>query len=301
MLTIFSTPKPFVGHIDVIQRNAIRSWTRLHSDVEVVLFGDEEGTAEVCGEYNLRHEPLVKRNLSGAKYLDHIFAQAQRTARHPVVCYVNCDILLMADFRAAVAAIVGQYSKFLLIGQRWDTPITGACSFSEPLWQVDLQDYVRERGHLVGPFSIDYFVFPRGMYDRLPPLVIGRCWWDHWLVWKARSLGAVIVDLTPAVMAVHQNHDYGYHPQGFLGTLRGEEALQNIRLAGGKSHLQTLLDATHELTTDGRITRVHFRKPVFKTKKFLRDTFQQVFVYRTYPLRKRLGLSRQARLEIAQR
>ena len=42
MLTIFSTPKPFRGHIGVIQRNAIESWKRIHPDVEIILFGDEE-------------------------------------------------------------------------------------------------------------------------------------------------------------------------------------------------------------------------------------------------------------------
>ncbi len=29
MITIFAIPKPFKGHIDVIQRNAIQSWTKL--------------------------------------------------------------------------------------------------------------------------------------------------------------------------------------------------------------------------------------------------------------------------------
>ena len=41
MITIFSTPKPFRGHIGVIQRNALKSWTLLHPDVEMILFGDE--------------------------------------------------------------------------------------------------------------------------------------------------------------------------------------------------------------------------------------------------------------------
>ena len=129
MLTIFSTPKPFVGHSDVVQRNAIESWTLLHPNVEIILFGDEAGTAEVCQEYRLRHEPLVLRSPSGAKYLDHIFAVAQRTAKHRVVCYVNCDILLTSDLCAAVSAVAARLEKFLMVGQRWDTPMLAACSF----------------------------------------------------------------------------------------------------------------------------------------------------------------------------
>jgi hypothetical protein len=48
MITLFSTPKPFVGHVGVIQRNAILSWQRLHPDVEIILVGEDAGTAEVC-------------------------------------------------------------------------------------------------------------------------------------------------------------------------------------------------------------------------------------------------------------
>lgn len=62
MLTIFSCPKPFRGHINIIQRNAIRSWTLLQARPEIILIGNEEGTAEVCKEFGLRHIPDVERN-----------------------------------------------------------------------------------------------------------------------------------------------------------------------------------------------------------------------------------------------
>jgi hypothetical protein len=51
MLTFFTTAKPFVGHSGIIQRNALRSWKLLDPDVEVILFGDEEGAAEVSGNW----------------------------------------------------------------------------------------------------------------------------------------------------------------------------------------------------------------------------------------------------------
>ena len=31
----------------MIQRNALASWTRLHADVEVILFGDDAGAATI--------------------------------------------------------------------------------------------------------------------------------------------------------------------------------------------------------------------------------------------------------------
>ncbi len=45
MLTLFSIPKAFDGHLGTIQRNAVRSWTSLGPGVQVVLVGDEPGVA----------------------------------------------------------------------------------------------------------------------------------------------------------------------------------------------------------------------------------------------------------------
>ena len=54
MLTIFTTPKPFVGQAATQQRNAIVSWTLLRPRPEIVVFGDEEGAERICKELDLR-------------------------------------------------------------------------------------------------------------------------------------------------------------------------------------------------------------------------------------------------------
>ena len=117
MLTLFGTPKPFRGHIGVIQRNALQSWKLLNPDVEIILFGDDEGTAEVCAELGLRHEPHVERHESGMKYLSYMFERTQSIARHDYLCYSNCDIVLMSDFRVCYR---GQELSIVLLrpGQR---------------------------------------------------------------------------------------------------------------------------------------------------------------------------------------
>src|SRR5690242_10812691 len=62
MLTVFATPKPFRGHIAVIQRNAIRSWTLLRPACEIILLGDEEGIADTAAEFGLPPFPFVFPN-----------------------------------------------------------------------------------------------------------------------------------------------------------------------------------------------------------------------------------------------
>jgi hypothetical protein len=254
MLTIFSIPKAFAGHIGIIQRNAIRSWTMLHPEIEIILFGNDDGSAEVAREFGIRHEPKVERNEFGSILVNSAFAMAQRMARHEVVCYVNCDIILLEDFRLALGRVKTAHREFLMVGRRWDVEITKPLPFERPEWERELRDFVSRRGKQRGPDWIDYFAFSRGFYDAdVPPFAIGRTCWDNWLVWKALDGRKSVVDASPVVRAVHQNHDYSHHPQGEHGAWHGEEADRNARLAGGWDHLRTVADANFAAAEDGEI------------------------------------------------
>src|SRR5712692_8777368 len=139
MLTLFTTAKPFTGHNGVIQRNALKSWTLLHPDVEVILFGDDEGAAEAASEFGINHVPHVERHESGMKYLRSIFDPAQELARHPILCYVNCDIVLTSDFRAAIERLQALHQKFVMIGRRWDIEVQAPLPFGAPDWEDNLR------------------------------------------------------------------------------------------------------------------------------------------------------------------
>ena len=251
MLTMFATAKAFRGHSGVIQRNALKSWTLLDPDVEVILFGDDEGAAEVAEELGLRHEPRVERNKFGTKRLDYMFERAQAVARHDLLCYANCDIVLLPEFCGALERVKRLHRRFLVVGRRWDTDIGEPLDFRERGWEERARRRAQETGIQRTADAVDYFAFPRGLYANLPPLVVGRIWWDHWLVWKARSEGADVVDVSRLATAIHQNHDYGYHPAGARGVWNDEQAMRNYELAGGRWHLCTIDDATHVLESQG--------------------------------------------------
>src|SRR5260370_35615428 len=124
MVKFFTTAKPFRGHNRVIQRNALKSWKLLHAEVEVILFGDDEGSAGAAQELGLRHEPYTEKNGFGSNRVDYLFSQAQELARHEVLCYVNCDIILLPDFCRALEQVKSKLTRFLRIGCRCDTDIT---------------------------------------------------------------------------------------------------------------------------------------------------------------------------------
>src|SRR5712691_9855664 len=134
MLTLFTTAKPFRGHIGVIQRNAIQSWTCLGPEIEIILFGNDEGAAEAAQQFGLRHEAHVERNELGTKRLDYMFARAQAIARHDLLCYINCDIILMRDFRRAVERVRAMHREFLMVGRRWDADVAVPLAFERADW-----------------------------------------------------------------------------------------------------------------------------------------------------------------------
>src|SRR5271165_2966128 len=172
MITFFTTPKPFLGHIATIQCNAIESWKRVHPQAEVILFGDDQGAAEAARALRIRHVPDVKHNEHGTKFLSPIFDGAQDLATHNCLCYINCDIVLLSDFRAALAQVLVLKGRFLMAGQRWDTEITAPIDFSAADWEAKIQQQALEANHQRPPQWIDYFAFSRGLYYKNTPAFV---------------------------------------------------------------------------------------------------------------------------------
>lgn len=290
MLTIFSIPKAFKGHTGVIQRNAIESWTHLRPRPEIILLGSDAGTAEVASELGLRHAPQIACSDHGTPLLSDIFCQAETRATSDWLCYVNADIMLLSDFAAAFEEARRQIPKFLLISKRIDLDNPEAMAF-EPGWESSLKTR-RDTTGVGGHYSaIDVFVFPKGTYAHVPDFAIGRLWFDQWLIKAVRQQNVPVVDASLVAPVLHQNHDYGHVAGGKEQVWRGKEAERNLQLYGGVEHAYTLLDVTHELTPDGSIRRVRFRKPLFKLRQFA----WEIFVHRTAGLRKALGLRRKFR------
>jgi hypothetical protein len=225
-----------------------------------------------------------------------LFKQAQQSSARNIFCYVNSDIILMSDFMQAIQRVVDQKSRFLLVGQRWNLDVKEVFEF-KPDWEEKLRSQVRKLGTLAFPWSIDFFVFPRGLFGEIPPFAIGRPRWDNWMLYRARSIPVPLIDATPVVMPVHQNHDYSHHPQGEDGVRGGDEALTNDKLAGGLLHWFTISDATHLLTPQklrlaydrDHLLRLCYTVPILYP--WLPIRLVQKAVYMSRPLRSRFGLT----------
>lgn len=230
MLTIFAVPKPFDQLSATIQHNAILSWKSLAPSCEIILLGDEQGVAEFAREHRLRHIPKIECNSFGTPLISSVFDLAKTSASFNRLAYVNADIILPDNFAAAVDAI--SFRNYLLIGRRTCVTIDQPIEFENDQWYKYLMHWATETGHLDSAWGMDYFVFPREMWDEIPPFAIGRFGWDNWLVYNTLCRRIPVVDLTRAVTVLHQDHDYkttaGFDPRNW----KSDEISNNLKLAG---------------------------------------------------------------------
>lgn len=240
MITFFTIPKPFEGHIGIIQMNALQSWSKIEGS-EILVFGNEEGCAEAAEEVGAIHIPEVKVSEYGTPYLDDVFQKAEALAKNQYLCYVNADIILYQDISEATEFIT--CPQFLMTGRRWDVDVEIPVDANS----IPFINYIN-RNHTLQDFpGMDYFVFPKGMLTEFKPFIVGRRGWDNWLVYHIRSRGIPVIDASGSIIAVHQNHDYTHIPekQGNRWE-KCPESDYNLSLVDNKIiYLWELDDATH--------------------------------------------------------
>ena len=259
MLSIFSIPKPFQGHNNIIQRNAIKSWMQLDPQCEIILFGDDAGVAETALELGVRHIASIEKNEFGTPLLSSAFGSAQKLAMNNILMYANTDIIFFQDLIEAIHRI--DKPRFLVCGRRWDLDITEEIDFKDNWWGGELLERVKKEGKPHGLSGMDYFIFPRNLVD-MPAFAVGRPGWDTWLIYNMRSRIIPVINATDKITVIHQNHDFLHSKFGEKKRVGGPEWQKNIEVAGGLTNMMTLRDADWTLGENG------LRRPDFPARIF---------------------------------
>jgi hypothetical protein len=251
VITFASLPKPFVGHFGVIQRNAIRSWARLNPKPEILLFGTDEGVAEMAAEVGATHVPQMLRNEFNTPLIHNILDEGQKRAKNDIFCFINADIFLFPEFMDAVQRVTQWAEKFLMIGDTHCLDLDTEVDFNDPQWEEKLRARTLQEGkwRVVG---MDYFVFRKNEFSHMPPFAV-RPYFDNWFVWDARKRNTPVIDASKFVLSIHQNHPYppmvGQQP----GMHKGTEAQINLELLGGKDHAYRLMESDYVMSSSGVI------------------------------------------------
>jgi hypothetical protein len=267
LVTLASAPKAFTDPATALsQRNAIRSWKQL-PEVEVLLFGKEDGLAAAAHEIGVKHSSAVALNQNGVPLVSSMLRLAREANDNPLLCIINADIILLPDFLSTARQILDLSSisplrdGYLLLGRRWDLDVKAEIDFAGG-WATRLRHSAHENGKLHRPTGSDLFIFPRHCYEDVPDFAIGRAGWDNWMIFKARSEGWPVVDATASMTVIHQNHDYRHLP-GAQPHYDHPDTRLNTQLAGGQTITRyTVLDATHVLA-GGRLERPQNSFPRF--------------------------------------
>jgi hypothetical protein len=294
MITIFAIPKPFEGHFSIIQQNAINSWLKLNPKPEIILFGDEKGTEEICNKLGLIHIPEVKKNEYGTPLISDIFEQAQTVSGNNTLCYSNCDIFFSDDLIDSIEQAKKWNKRFLLIGKRIDLDVDCNIDFSDKDAVSKLLIRADSEGKIKPPNWIDYFIFSKGSILNILPFGVGRPGWDNWLLWySSKHLGLKLIDASHSITAIHQNHDYSHHPDGFKGVWESEEAKKSYDMVGGRYHYFFISNASYKLV-DGEIIRNITLEHI--SRLLLMNVFSRIkdiwfnILRITRPIRHRLGI-----------
>lgn len=227
MITIFTTCRAFNDpHINLIQRNAIKSWQELRPRPQIIVMGQEPGTKEACEDLGVAHVDYVRVSPAGVPFLDSMVQIAEKMSCFDHLLFVSGDMLIFQD---TIDALQQMKTRTFLGGvTRWnkyiDAPIDN-CNKKEML-----------RGATQESMSGgDYFLFSRSFFkqEEIPPFVLGRSVVDWWLYKYALDRDA-LWDLTACVTVIHQNHE--------LAKLDLEDHQHNFKLGsqfGGRHLVQT--------------------------------------------------------------
>lgn len=244
MVSIFTTTKEFKGIYKTIQINALRSWRSISDEVEIIIFGSEKGSKEAAKEIGGKYISDVKCSKLGTPLLSDLFHQADLNAKFSILVYINADIILPPNFLDEIKCVSKFFNKYLMIGHRWDMDVDNEIRFDNNKQANYFWKKVNSKSIKHSCTGIDYFVFKKNQWQRLPEFIIGRPGFDNWLIWKARRRLLPVIDCSSELNVVHQNHNINKHYN-----IEGD---QNKKLHQGKT--LNILDSTYILL-NGRILK----------------------------------------------
>lgn len=282
MITFLSSPKAFSGVSFKNQINAIQSWLHIDPSVEVILYGDSPGCKEVSKNLGIKHIANISCSPSGVPYFNAIADHAQKHALYDIQVYLNCDILLTEAILNAISIV--SFPKYLLVGQRIDLAETVDVNFRKDGWPIYVESLIRQGDSVLhAPSGIDYFIFTRGLWEGIKPLVIGRAGYDSALVAFCLRQGIPVIDGTYVIPAIHQHHAYNHIDGRLKEVTSGIDAINNKRLHGVEHSAPNIADANW-LIYNGKIFHNNTRGDYLRHfESFLR--YKKNMIYLSYVVR----------------
>ena len=209
------------------QARAVYSWTKLKGVRTRIFFATENEKDVWDLKARMRSLPganvgsiSVLRGIEYKEFLDNstgvrrlpvladMMKSLQDKASDPrsLFMYINSDIMVFDELveAAKFSARLAQYKRFFLCGTRHEVIVDENMDESKFSLQ-SIRTKAKKEGVSRGKWYVDYFIFGQGAWKFVPRFVIGRPFFDDWLIANGAGLS---IDSSPGVMAVHQAHNY---------------------------------------------------------------------------------------------
>jgi hypothetical protein len=205
-MTFITTCKPFEGHFNIIQLNAIRSWLRFCPPCEVIILGRTKGVEKIVKEYRLGYIPDVPINNYGTPLIDGLIKIGSQNASYEIICLINSDIILLDVNWKLLYTLTTTLRRYLITARRIDLEVRDLLQYDEKTiqWLMTTIKNLDRRGN-------DLFIFRKGtIEDHVKPLAIGRGDHARLLIYLALKLKMPVIDATNIMTVIHQKHDYSH-------------------------------------------------------------------------------------------
>eukprot|EP00276_Gloeochaete_wittrockiana_P010107 CAMPEP_0184665810 /NCGR_PEP_ID=MMETSP0308-20130426/58717_1 /TAXON_ID=38269 /ORGANISM="Gloeochaete witrockiana, Strain SAG 46.84" /LENGTH=538 /DNA_ID=CAMNT_0027110023 /DNA_START=375 /DNA_END=1991 /DNA_ORIENTATION=+ len=194
------------------QCNALRNWLNFVPASNIIVFVDSSSTCR-----------FIEGMFPGVRCYTHscmndqfrlpqfncVWRKALSLSETDLIMFANGDILFEDSLPHVIRHVFSSFknSDAVIVGERTDIEWNSTIDFRNPEIRDHVFRQVKRDGVIHGDYAIDYFVFRKGLVERmeLPAFLLGTWRWDNWLLSDCLSRRDVaVVDATEVVLAMHQ-------------------------------------------------------------------------------------------------
>ena len=195
-----------------VYRNIIRNWNTFQPAIQPLVFTSDHDVFEEAVKNQWQALPeKSNRKCAGPPLMPHMYVDAKKHVNDAFIYgFSNADILFSDNLLTTIKFIETsedlKNKSFMIIGRR--TNFDFHLHPAEFISKTDINKLVSEREQVQK--SSDYFFtnadFP---WDKVAPLSIGRPAFCRWVMSYAHKIGAIVIDATITISALHLTTEDG--------------------------------------------------------------------------------------------
>lgn len=204
-----------------IHSNVVRNWATFLPHIQPVLFttfhtGPLIDLAKAEGWIVY---PYNETNEYGTPFLKPIYKKALEDFNAYFYAYCNGDILFSEGLPKTLQSAVKHINKLnttMIVGRRWDYELNTNISVykDDPLWKPEKVSSLANAkfSNIHGYYAKDYFFMTKDYpWRQITNVVVGRIYYDNYLVLASIHLNVTTIDATDTILALHETGEDGIH------------------------------------------------------------------------------------------